>query len=155
MAHEHPFDFAPGAITYAPDARRFLHGTPAIPALCAAEAGYEVVDTIGVEAIRAKSVRQVQLLIDLARDRGLRPRVPDAPGERGGMVVLDGPDAEAVTRELLRREVIVDFRPGAGIRLSPHFYTTDEELSRAVAEIRAILDSGAHRRQARAGSTGF
>jgi kynureninase len=155
MAHERPFGFEPGPIAYAPDQARFLHGTPAVPSLYAAEAGYEIVNAIGVPAIRRKSMRQVQLLYDLARDLGLRPHTPARPEERGGMIVLDVPDGEAVARELLRREVIVDYRPGAGIRVSPHFYTADEELRHALGEIRGILDTGAQRAHRMAGGSGF
>jgi len=155
MAHEHPFAFEAGAIDYASDATRFLHGTPAVPALFAARAGYEIVSALGVDSIRRKSVRQVQLLMDRARARGLTPRTPDDPDRRGGMAILDVPQGEAVTRELLRREIIVDHRPGAGIRYSPHFYTTDDEILHAIDQTREILDSGAYRAHVRAGKTGF
>jgi kynureninase len=155
MAHEHPFAFEPGAIDYAENATRFLHGTPAVPALFAARAGYEVVSALGVDAIRRKSVRQVQLLMDRARARGLTPRTPDDPDRRGGMAILEVPQGEAVTRELLRREIIVDHRPGAGIRYSPHFYTTDDEILHAIDQTREILDSGAYQAHVRAGKTGF
>jgi kynureninase len=147
MAHERPFAFEPGPIAYASGAARFLHGSPAIPALYAARAGYAAVARAGVAAIRRQSVRQVALLLELALERGLRPRVPRRPEERGGMVILDVPEGDRVTRELLRREILVDFRPGAGIRISPHFYTTDDELRGVVAAIREILDSGAHHTQ--------
>jgi len=155
MAHEHPFDFRGGPIDYARDATRFLHGTPAVPALYAARAGYAIVAAIGVEAIRRKSERQVQLILDLARARGLIPRAAPTPRERGGMVILDVPHGEAVTRELLHREVLVDYRPGAGIRLSPHFYTTDDEVRHAVEQIAVIRDSGAYLRHEEGGGTGF
>ena len=155
MAHRAPFAFEPGAIEYADDATRFLHGTPAVPALYAAQAGYEIVAAAGVDAIRAKSIRQVQRLVDLARERGFRPHAPERSEQRGGMVILDVPHGQAVTRELLRREVIVDFRPGAGIRFSPHFYSTDDEISCALDETRQVLDSGAYRAHEAAGGTGF
>lgn len=155
MAHARPFAFEPGEIEYANDWTRFLHGSPGIPALYAAEAGYEAVAEVGIAAIRAQSLRQVALLLDRAREHGLEPRVPADPAQRGGMAILGVPEGEAVTRELLRREIVVDHRPGAGIRLSPHFYTTDAELLHAVDEIRAILDSGAHRKHLAAGGTGF
>jgi kynureninase len=155
MAHERPFDFEPGAIDYAQGASRFLHGTPSVPALYAARAGCEMVGAIGVPAIRRKSERQVQLILDLAAARGIATRTPASAGERGGMVILDLPHGQAVTRELLRREILVDFRPGAGIRISPHFYTSDEELRRAVEEIAAIRDSGAYRAHAGAGGPDF
>jgi kynureninase len=155
MAHARPFAFEPGAIEYAPGVERFLHGSPAIPALYAARTGYEIVAAIGVDAIRRKSLRQVQLLMDLARSAGLTPRTPEDPDRRGGMAILDVPHGEAVTRELLRREILVDHRPGAGIRYSPHFYTTDDEIRRAVLETREILDTGAYRAHQAAGGTGF
>lgn len=145
MAHQRPFAFEPGPIAYAGGAARFLHGSPAIPALYAAQAGYAITNGIGVEAIRAKSLRQVALLIERARELGLAPRVPERPDQRGGMVILDVPHGAAVTKELIRREVLLDYRPGAGIRLSPHFYTTDDEIRHALGEIRAILDNRAYR----------
>jgi kynureninase len=155
MAHARPFAFEPGEIEYAADWTRFLHGSPAIPALYAAEAGYDAVAEVGIEAIRAQSMRQVALLLERAREHGLEPNVPDDPRQRGGMAILRVPEGEAVTRELLRREIVVDHRPGAGIRISPHFYTTDAEVLHAVDEIRAILDSGAHRRHLADGGPGF
>lgn len=155
MAHEHPFAFEGGAITYAEDATRFLHGSPGIPALYAAQSGYAIVKSIGVGAIRRKSEGQVQLLLDNARALGLEPRMPSCPEQRGGMAVLDVPHGEGVTRELIARGILVDHRPGAGIRISPHFYTADDECRLAVEEIRTILDTGAYRRHERAGATGF
>jgi kynureninase len=145
MAHEKPFAFEPGPIRYAQDWTRFLHGSPAIPALYAAAAGHEIVETVGVESIRAKSVRQVQRLIDLARARGFTVHSPARAEERGGMVILDVPHGEAVSRELIRREILVDYRPGAGIRLSPHFYTADSELDYAIEQIGQILESGTYK----------
>jgi kynureninase len=155
MAHERPFAFESGPISYAHDSTRFLHGTPAVPALYAAEAGYDIVARVGIPEIRRKSMRQVKRLMDEALARGFTPRTPARAEERGGMVILDVPHSEAVTRELLRREILVDHRPGAGIRMSPHFYTTDEEIVHALDETRRILDSGAYRQHQQAGGTGF
>jgi kynureninase len=155
MAHAHPFAFETGPIEYAGDARRFLHGSPGIPALYAARAGQEIIETIGVAAIRQKSKRQVARLIDLAAEHGFATRAPADPEARSGMVILDVPHGAAVTRELLRREVVVDHRPGAGIRYSPHFYTNDDEIAHAVEETRRIVDSGAYRAHEAAGGTGF
>ena len=119
------------------------------------EAGYEIVARIGVAEIRRKSMRQVRMLMDLARERGFTPRTPERAEERGGMVILDVPHAEGVTRELLRREILVDHRPGAGIRMSPHLYTTDDEILHALDQTRQILDSGDYRQHERLGGTGF
>jgi kynureninase len=141
MAHRDPFEFEPGRIDFAPDAFRFLNGTPNIPALYAARSGYEIVHQIGVEAIRAKSVRQTQRLIELADEAGFPVRSCRDPHARGGVVVVDVPNGKEVTRELARREVLVDYRPNAGIRIAPHFYTSDEEVERVIAEIRSIVGS--------------
>jgi len=139
MAHQRPFAFETGEIDYAGDACRFLNGTPAIPAMYAARSGYEIIGEIGVEKIRAKSIRQTTRLIELAEVAGFRVNSPKGAAERGGTVVIDVPDGAAVTKELLRRNFLVDFRPGAGIRVAPHFYSTDDELEMTVREIQAIV----------------
>ena len=90
-------------------------------------------------AIREKSIRQTTRLIELADAAGIRVNTPRNPARRGGVVILDVPDGQAATRELIRRDVLVDYRPGAGIRVAPHFYTTDEELERTVKEVASIL----------------
>ena len=142
MAHEEPFAFAAGPIRYAHDAFRFLNGTPNVPGMYAARSGYEIVGEIGVPAIRAKSLRQTARLIELADEAGFRVNTCRDPNLRGGVVVVHVPNGYAVTQELARREILVDYRPQAGIRLAPHFYTTDDELDRTIREIRAIVGAG-------------
>jgi kynureninase len=142
MAHRHPFEFEPGPIDYVSDAFRFLNGTPNVPALYSARSGYEIVNEIGVDAIRAKSIRQTQYLIELADEAGLRVQSCRDPRSRGGVVVVDVPNGKEVTRELVRREVLVDYRPGAGIRIAPHFYTSDDEVERVIHETRSIVCPG-------------
>ncbi len=139
MAHEEPFGFEGGPIRYAGNAFRFLNGTPNVPALYSARSGYEIVNAIGVPAIREKSIRQTTRLIELADEAGLAVNTPRDPQRRGGVVILDVPNGKEVTRELIRREVLVDYRPGAGIRVAPHFYTTDEDLERTIGEIGEIM----------------
>jgi len=141
MAHRAPFAFEPGEIDYSNDIHRFLGGSPAIPALYAAESGYDLINEIGVERIRAKSVRQTSRLIELADEQGWRVNSPRDASKRGGSVIIDVPSAEAVANELAAREILIDFRPGAGLRIGPHFYNTDEELQALVEEIRSILGS--------------
>ena len=138
VAHEQPFAFAGGPISYAQDAFRFLNGTPNIPALYSARSGYEIVAEIGVSAIREKSLRQTARLIELADEHGLKINTCRDPRRRGGVVTIDVPNGLEVTRELGRRNVLVDYRPNAGIRIAPHFYTADEELERTVAEIAQV-----------------
>jgi kynureninase len=139
MAHEHPFAFET-EMHYAPNITRFLHGSPAIPALFAAQSGYRIINEIGVPAIREKSMRQTQKLIDLAEEAGFHVTSPRDPAQRGGTITVWDDNASAITKELVRREFIVDYRPGAGVRISPHFYTTDEELELIIAEMKKIRD---------------
>jgi kynureninase len=139
MAHEEPFAFE-SELRYAPNITRFLHGSPAIPALYAAQSGYEIINTIGVEKIREKSVRQTQRLIELAQAAGFRVSSPKNPAQRGGTITVWDDHAAAITKELVRREFIVDYRPGAGMRISPHFYTRDEELELVIDEMKKIRD---------------
>ncbi|HWS55807.1 MAG TPA: aminotransferase class V-fold PLP-dependent enzyme [Pyrinomonadaceae bacterium] len=152
MAHASPFAFEGGPIRYAGGAARFLHGSPAVPALYAAQSGYEIINEIGVERIRAKSTRQTQRLIELCEGAGFRVTSPRDPGRRGGTITVAVEHAPAVTAELIRRETIVDYRPGAGVRISPHFYTKDEELDHVVREMRDILDTRAYARHEAAGA---
>lgn len=139
MAHRHPFEFEPGPIDFADDMFRFLNGSPNIPGLYSARSGYEIINRIGVEAIRAKSLRQTQRLIELAEEAGFAVRSCRDADSRGGVVVVDVPNGKQVTAELTRREVLVDYRSGAGIRIAPHFYTREDELDRVIDEIRSIV----------------
>lgn len=148
MAHESPFAFETGDIRLREDAFRFLNGTPHIPCLYAARPGLEIVGEIGVDAIRKKSVRQVNRLIELANQEGFPMTVPANEHERGGTVAINPPHAYEVSHELVCRNFLVDFRPGAGIRVSPHFYTSDDEIEAVAREIRRILDTRAHERHA-------
>lgn len=134
-AHAHPFTFSTGAIEYADAPERFQSGTPNVPSIYSARAGYEIVAEIGVEAIRAKSLGLTRRLIELAKEAGFRVNTPEADAERGGAVIIDVPNGSAVADELIRREVIVDYRPGAGIRMAPHFYNTMEEIDHAMATL--------------------
>ena len=138
-AHAEPFRFEAAAIRYAEAPERFQSGTPNVPSLYSARAGYRIVAEIGVEAIREKSLRLTRAIMDHAQARGYTLNTPLDDGERGGSVVIGVPDGAAVADELLRRNVIVDYRPGAGIRMAPHFYNTDEEIARALEVLDAIV----------------
>jgi kynureninase len=138
-AHAQPFEFINGPIQYAPEMHRFLNGTPNVPAMYSARAGYEIVNQIGVESIRAKSKRQTQLLIALADEAGLVVRSPREPEARGGTIILNVANGREVTAELGRRQILVDFRPGAGIRIAPHFYTSDSEIAHTIHELSSIV----------------
>jgi kynureninase len=145
QAHARPFGFEP-ELEYADGAARFLTGTPNVPALYAATPGYDLIEEIGVERIRANSIRQTELLIALFDDAGFEVGSPRDPARRGGTVTVRVPEFEAVHKELAEREIICDFRPDAGLRLGPHYFNTDDELSYAVSQITEILETGAFER---------
>ena len=151
MAHEAPFAFDT-SLKYAPNIARFLHGSPAIPALYAAISGYQIINEIGVEQIRAKNVRQTDYLINLAEEAGFRVTSPKDAAQRGGTITVAHEHAAAMAKELIRREFIIDYRPGAGIRISPHFYTTDNELELVIQEMKKISDSETLRAHETAGA---
>jgi kynureninase len=138
-AHANPFSFATGPIVYADGPERFQSGTPNVPSIYAARGGYEIVAEIGVQAIREKSLRLTRRVIEHAQRAGYRLNTPTKDGERGGTVVVDVPNGEAVAQRLLEQNVIIDYRPGAGIRIAPHFYSTDEEIERAMQTLEAIV----------------
>lgn len=154
IAHQRPFNFETGAIDPREDSFRYLNGTPHIPAMYACQPGLEILNQVGIAAIREKSMRQTALLIAGALKRGWRVNTPGNPAERAGTVSIDCPHAPEVMRELIAREILVDYRPQAGIRLSPHFYNKDEECEFALAQIEAILESHAWEAHATAGARG-
>jgi kynureninase len=139
VAHQQPFNFEVGPIRYADPPYRFMNGTPHVPALEAARPGIKVVAEVGVKKIREKSKRQTSRLIALSDQRGWRVNTPRDAEMRGGTVSVDMPDSYEVCRELLKRDILVDWRPRAGVRFSPHFYTQDEELEAAIRAVEEIL----------------
>lgn len=145
QAHARPFGFETD-MDYADGASRWLNGTPPIPALYAAIEGPRIVRRAGVDAIRAKSVRQTSRLIELADERGFAIKAPRDATRRGGTVAIDVDHAFEVSQFLLANDVLVDYRPGAGIRLAPHFYTSDDEIDTAIGLIDEALESGAWRK---------
>jgi kynureninase len=145
-AHTEPFAFEPGAIRYATGIRRWLHGTPAVVAIQASSASYELIAEVGVERIRAKSKVLTARLVEQALERGWTVNAPRDPEKRGGAVAIDVPHGLAVAQELGRRDFLVDYRPGAGIRIAPHFYTKVEECDATLAEIASILETKAYER---------
>jgi kynureninase len=147
QGHARPFAFEP-ELEYAAGARRFLTGTPNVPALYAASAGYDVIEELGVERIRERSLVLTSLLIELLEVAGFEISSPREPARRGGTVLVRTPDDPAVHRELGERGVICDFRPDAGIRLGPHFFNTEDELRETVAQLVDIVESGVYARHA-------
>jgi len=139
LAHRQPFAFEPGPIDRREDSYRFLNGTPHIPALYACQPGLDIVNDAGVAAIREKSTRLTARVMAGAAARGWQIRTPEHPAERAGTVSVDCPHSAEVCRELLARDILVDWRPNAGIRLSPHFYNREEECDFALEQMDQIL----------------
>jgi kynureninase len=148
MAHRRPFAFEPGLIDARDDNFRFMNGTPHIPALYACQEGLEILNRVGVAAIREKSVRMTSRLLRGAKSRGWKVNTPEDPNERGGTVSVECPHAMEVSRELLARDILVDYRPRAGVRMSPHFYNREEECDYALQQMEEILEVSAWEKHA-------
>ena len=145
QGHARPFAFEP-ELEYADGIARFLTGTPNVPALYAATAGYDVIEEVGVDAIRRRSLGPDRPA-DPARRRGrVRGHVPARPGAPRRERDDPRPGFEGVHKELAERQILCDFRPDVGLRLGPHFFNSEDELEHAIATIGEILASGAHER---------
>ncbi len=147
MAHAEPFAFEAPPIRYAEGPFRFLNGTPQVPCLYAAVEGLRIVREVGVERIREHSVRLTERLLARIDEHGFPSITPRDVTRRGGTVAVKPPDAQAISRHLLERDFLIDYRPDAGIRISPHFYNTEEECDAVIAEV-AALASGRPRLRA-------
>jgi kynureninase len=140
-AHQQPFAFEIGPIRYASGAYRFMNGTPNVPAMYAARPGLKIIREAGIDRIREKSKRQTAKLIEMADRHGWRVNTPRDPEQRGGTVSIEVPNSPEVCAALLKREVLVDYRPQAGVRFSPHFYNKDEELAVALEAVEEVLSA--------------
>ena len=141
QAHARPFGFE-SEMEYASGAFRWLNGTPVIPALYAATEGPRILRRAGIEAVREKSVRQTSRLIELADARGFKVNAPRDSARRGGTVAVDIPNGYEVSQFLLSRDILVDYREGAGVRIAPHFYTSDDELELAFSAVDEAVAGG-------------
>lgn len=145
QAHARPFDFDP-EIEYASGVFRWLNGTPVVPALYSAIEGPRIIRKAGVAAIREKSMRQTARIVAAADARGWTVNAPRDAARRGGTVAVDVPNGYAISRWLAAKGILVDYRPGAGIRIAPHFYTRDDEIDQCVESIDSALASGEWKR---------
>jgi kynureninase len=133
MAHASPFTFEDAPIRYAPSMYRFGTGTPTIPGYLVAKPGHDLIRSVGVPRIREHNVRLTTKLAAMALERNLTVNSPLQAEKRTGWIGIDFDDSERVCHQLIAGRVFVDYRPGCGIRVSPHFYTTDEEIDRFFA----------------------
>jgi kynureninase len=139
FAHKRPFAFEVDNLELREDVYRLMNGTPGIASLHSIQPGVEIIAEVGIDAIREKSMRQTALLIDLADDAGYDVVSPRDPARRAGTVTLNPPHAYEVSREMLARDIKIDYRENAGIRIAPHFYNSDDEVREAVESIGDIL----------------
>jgi kynureninase len=139
LSHPAPFVFDVEAFDARDDAMRMMNGTPSIPAYYAALAGLDIVHEIGVDRVRRQSTRMTARLLDLVDAYGFTSAASRDPERLAGTVAVNVPDALRVSRTLKAREFVVDYRPPVGIRISPHFYNTMDEIDRAMAEIASIV----------------
>ncbi|HEY1869060.1 MAG TPA: aminotransferase class V-fold PLP-dependent enzyme [Candidatus Cybelea sp.] len=138
MAHARPFAFEPAPMEHAPSMYRFGNGTPSIPAYMAAQPGHRAIASVGVARIREHNVRLTQRIASMALERGLRVNSPLEPERRTGWIGIDFDGAEAACRRLIERRVFVDYRPGCGIRVGPHFYTEDAEIDEFFTQLENV-----------------
>jgi len=140
VAHDSPFDFAHAPMRYAGSVRRFAQGTPSIPALYSAIPGLGIIESVGVPAIAAESRRRTDRMIEFAQGRGWTVNTPLDPERRGGSVMIGVPDGPAMVEQLAEKRVFVDCRPKSGLRMSPHFFNTDEEVEEALETLASLMD---------------
>jgi kynureninase len=133
-----PFAFDIDATEVRDDGMAMMNGTPAIPAYYAALPGLEIVQKVGVERIRAASQAMTRRLLGLVDECGYRSVASRDPGRLAGTVAVDVPEAARVAKALNARDFVVDYRPGVGIRLSPHFYNTMDEIEAMMSELGRI-----------------
>ncbi|MEO8194194.1 MAG: aminotransferase class V-fold PLP-dependent enzyme [Gemmatimonadales bacterium] len=145
QAHARPFAFE-DRMEYTPGPFRWLNGTPVIPALYSCAEGVKIIRRAGIDAIRNKSIRQTSRLIQLAEERGYRVFAPRDGKQRGGTVAIDVPHGYEVAQVLLSREILVDYRVGAGIRAAPFFFNRDDEVDTLIDAIDEALETSAWQR---------
>jgi len=139
VAHEAPFEFAQSPMRYARSVRRFAQGTPSIPALYSALPGLQIIEAVGIEQIARESIRRTEWMVEFALERGWQLNSPRKAAERGGSVMIGVADGPMMVIQLAEKRVFVDARPGAGLRISPHFFNTDEEVQEAMATLAALI----------------
>lgn len=145
FAHQRPFAFELETFDLREDSYRLANGTPAIAALYAVQPGVEIITQVGVDAIRANSIRQTSRIIELADAAGYQINTPRDFAPRAGTVTVNMPNAYEISRALLARDFVIDFREGAGIRIAPHFYNTDDEIEQVMNAITEIIEDGSWR----------
>ena len=132
FSHREQFRFDPNVLELHDDARRLESGTPALMPVYAQLGGLELLEEIGIGAVRQETSALTEDLVALARERGLKPKVAATPAERSGIVMLPSDDPARDVRSLAVAGIITDARPGH-VRVSPYFYNVHDDY-RALLE---------------------
>jgi kynureninase len=134
-----PFAFKTQELDFHQTARRFETGTHPAPSVFVAHGGLEIITEVGPERIRERQGELTDYLIERADAAGLEVRTPRDRKARGGVVnVKVGEQAAKIAEALYERDVCVDHR-GDGIRVSPHFFTTEEDIDRLFDTLATLL----------------
>lgn len=131
---ENQFGFDISSFDFKNDARRFELGTPALTTVHSALGGHEIIDAIGVAAIRARNSDLTERLIAGVRAEGFKVRGADTREARSAIVMVADDDPAGAVSRLAEQKIIVDSRPGY-VRVSPHFYNTEAEIDQVVAAL--------------------
>lgn len=142
MAHARPFKFEAAPIDYASSMYRFATGTPTIPGYVVARAGHDLIREIGVARIREHNVRLTNKIAEMAIERGIRVNTPLEPHRRTGWIGVDVENAERLCAQLIEERIFLDYRPGCGLRVSAHFYTSDDEIDRFYTTLDRLRKGG-------------
>ena len=84
------------------------------------------------------------MIIEESQKEGYKINTPLDYKVRGGTVTLDMPKSYLISKALLKRNIIIDYREGAGIRIAPHFYNSDDEILFALSELKKIINKKAY-----------
>jgi kynureninase len=141
LSQRSPFAFDIAADDTRDDAMRMMNGTPAIPAYYAALAGLDIIEEVGVDRIRARSKELTMRLLELVDEYGFKSASTRHLDRLAGTIAVDVPEALRVSRTLKARDFLIDYRPPVGIRISPHFFNTVDEVDRIMAEIARIVET--------------
>ncbi|RWX64880.1 aminotransferase class V-fold PLP-dependent enzyme, partial [Mesorhizobium sp. M4B.F.Ca.ET.089.01.1.1] len=143
FSQPNPFSWDLDASSYASDARRFDHGTPAILASVASLPGLQWLEETGIDAIRAQNAAHVGRIIDAAMSNGWTIRSPLDAEKRGGSVMIglpQGVEAAKLVATLRDEQLYCDAR-GTTLRLSPGMVTTSAAVDALIARLRELIGS--------------
>ena len=141
FSQENPFSWDLDAFAYAPDARRFDHGTPAILASVASLPGLEWVEATSIDTIRAHNLALTERIIEHALENGWVIGSPLDPGKRGGSVMLTLPhgiDAARIVSTLREERLYCDAR-GSTLRLSPGHVTDGDAVEALCSALEGLI----------------